>query len=105
MKDLENFVQLVSLPDVAVYLEQPESVLISRTKIRGHKRIRTNSSAPVHQFIHNSLAVFEKLIESSSLEGRLVIVNEQKVVVPSREQVDPQGLKFARKIIELKSTT
>ena len=105
MKDLEIFVQLVSLPDVAIYLKQPESVLISRTKIRGHKRIPSNSSAPIYQFIRNSLAVFEKLIESSSLEGRLVIVNEQKVVVPSMGYTDPQGLEFARKIIDLKSTT
>jgi len=104
LSDLETFTRLVSLPDVAVYVRQPESVLISRTRSRGHKRIPEDASALVNRFIKHSLAVFEELVECSGLENRLVIVNNGEVVMPTWDSADNPPLEFARKILELKST-
>jgi hypothetical protein len=102
LDDLETFIRLVSLPDVAVYIRQPETVLISRTRSRGHKRIPEGASALVNRFIRHSLAVFENLIDCSSLEDRLVIVNAGEVIKPARNSSDSPRLEFARKILELK---
>jgi len=111
LHELENYVRLVDLPDVAVYIRQPESVLISRTRARGHKRIPEGASARVQRFIQHSLAVFEKLIGFSSLEGRLLIVNGGEGTKTVQDYLDhldytdnPQ-LEFARKIIELEPTS
>jgi hypothetical protein len=99
MSDVETFLRLVSLPDVAVYIRQPESVLISRTSKRGHKRIPENSSALVNQFIKHGLAVFDKLAECSSLEGKLLTVNGGESIKPVQVHPSDPRLEYVRKII------
>jgi hypothetical protein len=101
MSDLETFIRLVSLPDVIVYVRQPESVLISRTSVRGHKRIPENASVLVNRFIKHSLAVFEKLVECSNLESRLLVVNSGEGIKPALDHLDNPLLGFAMKIIAI----
>jgi adenosyl cobinamide kinase/adenosyl cobinamide phosphate guanylyltransferase len=103
LKDLATFNSLVSLPDVAVYIRQPESVLVSRTGKRGHKRIPSNSTMLVNRFIKHGLAVFEQLIECSSLEDRLVIINNGDEIEPGWDHLNSPQVRFARKILELHS--
>ena len=101
MSDLETFVRLVSLPDVAVYIRQPEPVLIARTRVRRHKRIPEDASALVNRFIKHGLAVFEKLVECSSLESRLLVVNSGEGIKTAWDHPDNPLLEFARKIIDI----
>ena len=75
LSDLDTFIHFVSLPDLIIYLRQPETVLIARTKARGHKRIPTNATNMVNQFIQHSQVVFEKLIQHSRIKSRLLIMN------------------------------
>jgi hypothetical protein len=99
VSDIDTFVRLVSLPDVAVYVRQPESVLIARTRIRRHKRIPDDASTLVNRFIQNGLAVFEKLVECSILESRLLVVNNGEGINTALDHPDNPLLGFARKII------
>jgi hypothetical protein len=101
MSDLETFVRLVSLPEVAVYIEEPESVLISRTRKRGHKRIPENMPALVDRFIKHGIAVFDKLVESPALEGKVLIVPAGKDRKPAWDYPVNPSLDFARKILAL----
>jgi hypothetical protein len=101
LSDLETFVRLVSLPEVAIYIEQPESVLISRTGIRGHKRVPANASALVTRFIKHGLAVFENLVKCPILEGRLLIVNGGGSIKPALDYPVNSRLEFAMKILDL----
>jgi hypothetical protein len=100
LKDLETFIGLAPIPDAAVYLKQPETVLTGRTRMRGHKRIPANAPALVERFIQNSVAVFEWLAECPSLEGRLLIMEgEEGLRTPWGAPENPQ-LEFARQIVE-----
>jgi hypothetical protein len=100
MNDLAAFARLVDLPDVAVYLRQPEAVLIARTRVRTHKRIPRNASALVNRFIEHGLAVFERLAALASLEGRLLVVNGGERVEPAWDGPDSRVLELARKIVD-----
>ena len=103
LTDLDNFIRLVAMPDIAVYIRQPESILISRTKSRGHKRIPEDEAILVNRFIQHGLAVFEKLIEFSSLEDRLVIINNGEVTKPAVDYKNNPQLEFTRNILEMNS--
>jgi thymidylate kinase len=99
MHDLDSFVRLVSLPDVAVYIKQPESVLIERTRTRGHKRIPGDANVLVDRFIKHSLAVFEKLAAHSRLETRLLLVDRGECTEMTRESSANPLREYARRII------
>jgi hypothetical protein len=99
--DLDHFARLVSLPDVAVYVRQPESVLVSRTCRKGHKRIPKGDVGLVACFIQRSLSVFEKLVSYSNLADRMVIVHNEEVIQPPWDDEDNTRLAFARKIFDL----
>lgn len=101
LNDLETFVRLVSLPDVAVYIRQSESVLIARTRARKHKRIPQGTANLVNRFIQHSLAVFESLVACSSLESRLLVVNHGKCIDAARDFSDNSMLESARRIIDI----
>lgn len=103
LSHLDTFIHMVSLPDVAVYIRQPESVLISRASRRGHKRIPEGASVMVNRFIQHGRAVFEELAECSNLADRLVIVNDGEVIQPARESQDNPRLEFARKLLAFNS--
>lgn len=103
--ELEKFVRLVSIPDIVVYVKQPESVLITRTKARNHKRIPGGSSFLIKRFIQHSLAVFEKLEGSSSLESKLLVLNQGQNMNTVVDYTDNPLLAFARKIILIEEMT
>lgn len=76
--DIETFMQLVSLPEVVVYLKQPGPVLIERTKARRHKRISGKESLNVVEFIKNALTTFEIIVKSPRIEDQLLVVDGGK---------------------------
>lgn len=73
---IARYVELVPLPDVVLYLQQEEDVLISRTLARGHGRI-TGAQDKVGHFIKQAVIVFNEMVKLPMLRGKLLIVNGQ----------------------------
>lgn len=98
-EDLATFARLVPLPDVVVYLRQPQSLLIERTMKRGHKRIPNLSDRDVGCFVETAVATFDELVQYPTVESKLVIVDGgERVVVAPRAQGDP-SIDLALRII------
>jgi hypothetical protein len=96
---LDHFTRLVALPDLAVYIRQPEAVLVSRTSRRGHGRIPGGAPELVGRFIRHSLVVFENLITDARLEDRLVILHGERVLAPGMQTNDDPRVALARQIL------
>lgn len=72
---IAQYVELVPLPDVVLYLKQEEEVLVSRTLKRGHARIAESSPERVAQFIGQAVTVFNELINIPKIQEKLLIVD------------------------------
>jgi hypothetical protein len=97
--DLSSFVSLASLPDVVVYLRQPQAVLLKRTLARGHNRIPDHSHDAIESFVGQAVEMFEELQQHPALAGRLLVINgEQKSLAPVGPR-DNARLALASKII------
>jgi hypothetical protein len=68
--DLLTFIRLAPLPEVLVYVRQPETVLIERTLERRHKRIPDHSHASVARFVRQAVEMFELLARQPVLAER-----------------------------------
>ncbi len=75
MTKISRYVDLVPLPDVVLYLQQDEDVLVSRTLERGHARIKDDSTENVVHFIHQAVKVFSELVLIPKVQERLIIVD------------------------------
>jgi thymidylate kinase len=90
VEHLATFIRLILLPDVIVYLRQPESVLIDRIMQRGHKRLTDRSPSNVVRFIEQAVATFDTLVENPSVANKLLVVNGgQEVTTAANRQDDP----------------
>ena len=88
--DLSDFIRLIPLPDVVVFVRQDTTTLIQRTLARGHKRIPSGSLEHVELFIRRAEETFEKLTQSPEIESRLLIVDgEQRITKTEDFQKDP----------------
>ena len=96
---LSTFVRLIPLPDVIVYLRQPESLLIDRTMKRGHKRIPDHSYSNVARFIKQALTTFEKLVENPAVENKLLVVDGGQDVMMAADYQDDPLFGLASKIL------
>jgi len=74
---IARYVELVPLPDVVLYLQQEESILVARTIERGHGRVTENSRDKVVHFVRQAIAVFNELIKVPKVQERLLIVDNQ----------------------------
>jgi thymidylate kinase len=83
---LNGFATLAPLPDVVVYVRQPESVLIARTLSRGHGRIPDRSEGAVEPFVRRAVAVFEALHREPRIARRLVVIDGPSHTVASHAQ-------------------
>jgi|SRR5688500_8619039 len=72
---ISRYVELVPLPDVVLYLQQEEAVLVSRVLGRGHARIAESSPDKVVHFIRQAVAVFNELINTPKIQERLLILD------------------------------
>jgi deoxyadenosine/deoxycytidine kinase len=72
---IARYAELVPMPDVILYLQQEEDVLISRTLGRGHARVAESSPDHVIHFIRQAVAVFDELINVPRIQERLLIVD------------------------------
>ncbi len=78
VRDLLTFMSLVPLPDMVVYIQQNDSVLIERTLARGHKRISQHSYPQVERFVKRAIDVFDVLKQQPAIEARLMVVEGGK---------------------------
>lgn len=84
------FVKLIPLPDVVVYIRQPESTLIERIVKRGHSRIADRSYENVACFVRRAVATFDTLVQEPAVENKLLVVDGvRKVATVANEQEDP----------------
>jgi hypothetical protein len=75
--DVARFAGMVPLPDIAIYVQEHQRVLIERTMARGHKRIPSRSRRHVEVFIKRALQTFEVLARQPELVDRLVLVSPE----------------------------
>jgi hypothetical protein len=99
LENIATFARLIPLPDVIVYLRQPESLLIDRTMKRGHKRISDPSYRNVDRFVKQAVATFDKLVQNPPIKSRLLVVDDgQNVTIAANCQDNPL-FNLASKII------
>lgn len=79
--DLSNFVESAPLPDVVAFLWQPESILLERTLMRGHPRIRKRSQQNVQNFIEQAAETFKELQTLPQIADRLFVIDGEKNAV------------------------
>ena len=97
---LSTFVGLVPLPDVLVYLKQPEELLIDRTMKRGHKRIPYRSYGKVARFVKQAVTTFDKLVQHPSVEKKVFVVGGGENVIKAASDKDDPLVGLFLKIIE-----
>ena len=76
LKQVARYVELAPLPDVVLYLQQEEDVLISRTLARGHGRVKSAQDTVGH-FIRQAVSVFNAMVKLPVIQRKLMIVNGQ----------------------------
>ena len=86
---IPTFVSLLSLPDVILYVQQPESTLIERIIARGHTRIPNPSPENVASFVRRAVTTFNKLMQEPAVMNRLVILDGvEQVIIVARQGND-----------------
>jgi thymidylate kinase len=85
LQKIARYVELVPLPDVVLYLQQEEEVLISRTLARGHARVSGNSQDNVVHFIRQAVQAFNEMIHVMKIQERLIIVDSEMNFHPALE--------------------
>ena len=94
LNKISRYVELVPLPDVVLYLQQREDVLVSRTLGRGHARVAEDSPDKVVHFIRQAVAVFDELVNAPKIQERLLIVDAGLNIRPDANE--PFNLNFHR---------
>jgi len=98
LHQISRYVELIPLPDVVLYLQQDEEVLVSRTLRRGHARVTGSSQESIIHFIRQAVTVFNEMTNIPKLQERLIIVDSGLNTHPSTE--NPYGINF-RQVTEL----
>jgi thymidylate kinase len=95
--NLSDFLRRVPLPDVIVYLWQPSSLLIERTRKRGHNRIQTSANdQDVAAFIEQAVLIFEEIKHYPRYADRLLVINgEQNKLLTSEYSNNPKMVRVA----------
>lgn len=99
MEKLSTFARLIPLPDAIVYVKQPESLLIDRTLKRGHKRISDNLYSNVAHFVKQAVVTFDKLVQQSEVQNRLLIVSGGQYISRTNSCQKAPLFRVASKII------
>lgn len=94
LNKISRYVELVPMPDVVLYLQQREDVLVSRTLGRGHARVAEDSPDKVVHFIRQAVAVFDELVNAPKIQERLLIVDGGLNIRPDTNE--PLNLNFHR---------
>lgn len=76
MKYLSRFLQLIPLPDVVIYLQQDEAVLVERILARNHRRTHDRSYPSVKAFIKNAVDTFTEIEHQPAVKSKLIIIDD-----------------------------
>jgi hypothetical protein len=99
-EDLLTFAVLVPLPDVVVYIKQPERILVDRTMKRGHKRIPNRSYGKVVCFVKQAVSTFDKLVQHPTVENKLFVIGGGENVIEATNDKDDPIVGLFLRIIE-----
>lgn len=72
---IAKYVELLPLPDVVLFVQQGEQLLVSRTLERGHSRVDGSSPEMVIDFIGQAVTVFNEMINIPRIQERLLIMD------------------------------
>lgn len=88
LQNLAAYLEQAPLPDLLVYYQQPEAILVERTLVRGHKRIRPPSFERVSHFIQHAAAVFTYAANVPLIRSRTLLVDgqEQRILYRPEQQ-------------------
>lgn len=86
--NISAFIEEAPLPDMVVYLWQPQSILMERTLRRGHPRIQKRSESKVRFFVEQANDTFEKLKTLPRIAERLLLIDGQKKTVTKPPSVN-----------------
>lgn len=100
--DLSNFVLSAPLPDMIVYLRQPESILVERTLRRGHPRLPELSQSKVQHFVEEAVTTFENLQVIPQIADRLCVIDSETRTVTRTSSTSGQ---FADQAYDLMQAT
>lgn len=100
MEHLNTFAGLVPLPDVVVYLRQPEELLMARTMKRGHKRIPDHSYDKIVCFVKQAVAIFDKLVQHPAVENKLFVIGDGENVIEATNDKDDPIVGLFLRVIE-----
>lgn len=78
--EVDGFAAVAPLPDAVVYLRTSGPVVVERTLRRGHPRLDVRSPDVVERTIRDTVEVFERLSTAPALNGRLLVVQERKII-------------------------
>ncbi|MGR8934299.1 MAG: hypothetical protein ACU837_07910 [Gammaproteobacteria bacterium] len=100
--DLAAFLAAMPLSDAVVYLRQPETLLLDRTRQRGHNRIPHGAAgADVASFIGRAVQVFETVCRCPKLADRLLVIDgERNRLLLSDSQTNPLALSTAGIVLQ-----
>ena len=87
LQKISRYVELAPLPDVVLYLQQEEEVLVARTLGRGHARVTGNSPDKVLYFIRQAIAAFDEVTRAPKVHDRLLIVDGRLIIQQESENL------------------
>lgn len=97
---IARYVDLVPLPDVVLYLNQDEDVLVSRTLKRGHARIAGVSEENVTHFINQAITVFNQLVSIPKVQGKLLIVDGGMNISKNNDEIFSDDFNRIAKLLQ-----
>ena len=75
LQKIARYVELVPLPDVVLYLQLEEEILVSRTLGRGHARVSESSPDKVVHFIKQAVSVFNEMVNMPMVREKLLVLD------------------------------
>jgi len=87
LSKISKYVELVPMPDVVLYLQQDEVILVSRTLARGHTRVSRSSPVKVRHFIRQAVAVFDEMINVPKVQERLLLLDGELNIQPETTDI------------------
>jgi thymidylate kinase len=71
-----NYLNLIPYPDAIISLKADEEVVIERTLMRRHRRIKNPTYLTVKKFISNAISLFSIIEHNSGIRERLITIEK-----------------------------
>ena len=76
-QEIQRFASLIPLPDIVVYLRAPVDSLVKRSLQRPSppREMKSKEVRLVEKYIHRAVSLFDCLVETETIRGRLLVVD------------------------------